>query len=56
MAAENCDLLAFSLKDLLKMKLEFPENFKEIAQSAVKNLKSESMLKLSLTRIAEENK
>jgi hypothetical protein len=39
MAAENCDLLAITLQDLLKMKLEFPEYFREIALSAVKNLK-----------------
>ena len=56
MAAENCDLLALTLKDLLKMKLEFPEAFMEIANNAVKNLKSESLLKVSLTRLAEENK
>ena len=57
-AAENCDLLGLTLSDLLKMKLEFPEHFKEIADSAVKSLKSELMLKLSLIRIAEkeENK
>lgn len=52
-AAENCDLLGLTLSDLLKMKLEFPEQFKEISESAVKNLKSELMLKLSLIRIAE---
>jgi hypothetical protein len=37
-AAENCDLLGLTLSDLLKMKLEFPEQFKEISESAVKNL------------------
>ena len=38
---------------MLKMKLEFPEQFKEISDSAVKNLTSELTLKLSLVRIAE---
>ena len=53
LAAENCDLLGLTLSDLLKMKLEFPEQFKEISDSAVKNLKSELMLKLSLIQMAE---
>ena len=52
-AAENCDLLGLTLSDMLKMKLEFPEQFKEISDSAVKNLTSELTLKLSLVRIAE---
>ena len=52
-AAENCDLLGLSLSDLLKMKLEFPEQFKEISDSALINLQSELTLKLSLIQTAE---
>ena len=33
LATENCDLLGLTLSDLLKMKLEFPEQFKEIVDS-----------------------
>jgi hypothetical protein len=41
------------VKDLIKMKLEFPSYFKEIIQDAFSRLNNELMLKLEVIRIAE---
>jgi len=45
-AIENCELLALSTMDLLKMKLEFPQAFLEIVESGKLELKKELMCKL----------
>ncbi len=52
-AIENCELLALSTMDLLKMKLEFPQAFQEIVESGKFALKKELMYKLQVIRIGE---
>jgi hypothetical protein len=50
---DNADLLSLNIKDLCKMKLEFPLYFKEIVDDAVAKINNELMLKLEVLRIAE---
>ena len=52
-AIENCELLAISIMDLLKMKLEFPQAFLQIVESGKNALKKELMCKLQVIRIGE---
>jgi hypothetical protein len=52
-AFANCDLLALSVKDILKMKLEFPNAFSDIFNDVRLQLKKDLLLKLEVIKQGE---
>ena len=55
MAFETCDLLALLVRDLIKMKLEFPKIFDELFNEIPNRLKKELMLKIEIIKKEESN-
>lgn len=53
MTFSNCELLALSIKDLMKMKLEFPYDFIELFSNVKDRLNRELVIKLEIIRRAE---
>jgi len=52
-AFENCELLGFTLADLLKMKYEFPKFFKELFDGARDRLRKDLVLKFEVIKLSE---
>lgn len=50
LAFENIELLSLSLKDLLKMKLEFPHVFEDLFKAVQQDLKKQLLLKLEVIK------
>ena len=55
-AFENCEVLAMTVKDLLKMKLEFPKIFAELFKNVRKRLHKELALKIEVIKAHEQSK
>lgn len=53
LAIENCDLLTLSVKDLHKMKLEFPKIFTLLLHDARRTFRKELSLKIEKIKIHE---
>lgn len=56
LATVNCDLLTLSIRDLLKMKLEFPKIFLQLFKGVRKQLNTELDLKIEVIKLHEESK
>lgn len=55
LAKGNCDLLTLSIRDLLKMKLEFPKVFAHLFQDVRKKLNRELGMKIDMIREYEQD-
>lgn len=56
LAFGNCEILALAVKDLVKMKLEFPQTFIQLFEDVETQLKEYLMLKLEIIKKFEMEK